>query len=334
MPSEPKAVSSGACRRSTDGQTMPIRSGGRAAADQLEDLLADELQRAARAGALEEANRALDRRRGRRRVGEQRPLDVRDRRMSDVVERGRELLDALPGERGQLLGGGSQRSEGRAARLVRKGHGHVGAAGERLDEAPLGLGQVLEAVGEDGLPLPRLEVTLELVDGVGAKEIAVPEATPVELLAIGGVQAAEVALDVSGLDERGAELAHRVAQRLDEAGRARRGGEAVQGGLCGGAAEQERLLDVGGERPCAAAADPAKEIVEGADRSPDKAAPPGHQLPLDPLDVRPDRHDQIRVAIQSGHIALEEQRNLAGVRRPGDQREGHLPIVRTPSDGA
>ena len=118
-------------RRADDADPL----GRRAAADQLEDLVADELERAARAGALEEADRALDRRRGRRRVGEERPLDVRDRGMGDVVEGGRQLLDARPGERGQLLGGGAERREGGAAGLVRERDGHVGAAGERLRRA-------------------------------------------------------------------------------------------------------------------------------------------------------------------------------------------------------
>ena len=81
MPSEPNAVSSGARRRSTRGQTSAISSGGVPAADQRQQLLADELERPARAGALEEANRAVESAAAALGVvGEQRALEVRERR--------------------------------------------------------------------------------------------------------------------------------------------------------------------------------------------------------------------------------------------------------------
>src|SRR2546430_13206387 len=53
--------------------------GARARTQQGQELLADELERAARAGALEEANGALDRNGLVHLVGEERALEVRER---------------------------------------------------------------------------------------------------------------------------------------------------------------------------------------------------------------------------------------------------------------
>ena len=66
----PSPVSSGARQRSSEGQTTAIRSGAVPAANEAEDLLRDELERRARARALEEANGALERRRLRGAVDE------------------------------------------------------------------------------------------------------------------------------------------------------------------------------------------------------------------------------------------------------------------------
>ncbi len=61
------------------------------------------------------------------------------------------------------------------------------------------------------------------------------------------------------------------------------------------------------------------------------------ELPLDPLDVRPVGHDEHRIAVEHAQVALEQQRDLAGVCRPREQRQalagGHRPIVDLRSDG-
>src|SRR5206468_10587943 len=89
-----------------------------AGADEREQLLADELEHAARACGLEETKGAVDRRRGRRRaVGKQRPLEVGERRRADLLEARGQLLDAAVGERGEVLHRADERCEGGAARL-------------------------------------------------------------------------------------------------------------------------------------------------------------------------------------------------------------------------
>ena len=79
-PSAPSAVSSCARTRSTLGQTTRISSGFVPAADELQDLVGDELERAARAGSFEETDRAVERRPRRGPVGEEVALEVRERR--------------------------------------------------------------------------------------------------------------------------------------------------------------------------------------------------------------------------------------------------------------
>ncbi len=59
MPSAAKVVSSGARQRSSDGATIAMAGRVGAAADELEDLVAHELQRPAGTGPFEEAHRAL-----------------------------------------------------------------------------------------------------------------------------------------------------------------------------------------------------------------------------------------------------------------------------------
>ena len=59
--------------------------------------------------------------------------------------------------------------------LVRDRDRHVRARGERLDQRPLGSGQVLEPVGEDGLPTPGSEIALDPLGRAAAHAVPIPE---------------------------------------------------------------------------------------------------------------------------------------------------------------
>ena len=76
----------------------------RAAAEQRDEFLADELECAAGTGALEEAHSGVEV--GRRRWGllEERAFQVRECGMGVVAPTGRQLLDAAVGERGEVVG--------------------------------------------------------------------------------------------------------------------------------------------------------------------------------------------------------------------------------------
>src|SRR5207247_6513272 len=69
-----------------------------AGADQRKQFVADELECAALARALEEANCAFDLGRVGHGLGEERALEMRERRLRELGERRRQLLDAAVGK--------------------------------------------------------------------------------------------------------------------------------------------------------------------------------------------------------------------------------------------
>jgi len=233
------------------------------------------------------------------------------------------------GQPGQVGSGALERRECGPARLVRERDRHLAAAGKRLEQLPLGAGQVLEAVREDRAPVPGVELRGDALGGPPTLEVAVPGAEPVELGAVGAVQLPESALDVCRVDEPALELTDRVRQGVSEAGEARRGAEPVQRGGLGGPAKDERAHRVreDGPRLAAVASELLEQVVEGADPAPEQAAVTAQQLPLDALDVRPVGHDQERPARKRGRIALEQERHLARVGGSRDERQPHRPIV-------
>ena len=115
-------------------------------------------------------------------------------------------------------------------------------AGERLEQRPLGAGQVLEAVREDRLAVPGVEVGLQALGRAAAQQVAIPEAEPVELGAVRGVERGEVALELVRVEQPGLELAERPQQLVGEAAEARRRGEAVERRGREHAADEERAL--------------------------------------------------------------------------------------------
>ena len=59
---------------------------------------------------------------------------------------------------------------------------------------------------------------------------------------------------------------------------------------------------------------------------------PREQIALDAIDVRRIGHDQYRLVVETRQIALEQERDFARVRRPGEEGQPHLPIVERPQD--
>ena len=104
-----------------------------AVAQEAEHLGRDELERAARARRFQEANGAFERRRiDARTVREDRPLEMRERRVRDLRVGGRQFLHLPVGEIGEIGRGLGQRRERRTAGLVGKGGVDLGAARECL----------------------------------------------------------------------------------------------------------------------------------------------------------------------------------------------------------
>ena len=126
---------------------------GDAGAHEAEDLVRDELERSSPTRALEEPQGRVERAPSRG-LGEQLALDVRERRWEELVGARRQLDDVPVRKERQIVDRPPQRGVRRTAGLVGQRDVHVRPRGERLEESPLGTGEVLEAVGEDRRAAP------------------------------------------------------------------------------------------------------------------------------------------------------------------------------------
>ncbi len=320
-------------RRDDEGD--PLRR--RARTEQGEQLVGDELERPARARALEEADRALERGGCRRGLREERALELRQGGMREGLVGGRQLLDPALRERREVVGGAAQAREGGPPGLVRERDGHLRPAGEGLEQAPFGGRQVLEAVGEDRSAVPGVELVRDPLGRAPLAQPAVGAPEPLELVPVGAVEPPELAADRVGREQPGVELGERLQERLREAGEAGGAAEPVQARLLEDAADEQRALDVAehGRAVGARACQPLEQVREGADPAAEERSRVGEQVALHPVDVRPVRHDQHRPLLEPGAVALQQQRDLARVRGPGDQRQPHSrPMVVRWSDGS
>ena len=233
--------------RADDADLLRRRSG----AEQREQLFADELERAARAGALEEADGAVDRDRARAtRPLKSERVEMRERGRRDVAVRRRELLDVAGRHALQdpPRCGEATRTTGRPGSYGSDTLTSV-RPGERLEQRPLRPGQVLEAVGEDGLVVPRREVRLQPLGRAAAQQVAIPEPEPVELGAVRGVERSELALDLVGVEQARLELADRAQELVGEPAEPRRRGEPVQRGRRDDAPHEQCALRRGDDGP-------------------------------------------------------------------------------------
>src|SRR5439155_14765970 len=136
----------------------------------------------------------------------------------------RQLLDVLR-ERREIVRGAPQRRERISPRFVRQRDRDLRTAGERLEQRPLGPGQVFEAVREDRFAVPGRELARDPLGCIAALELAVPEAEPVELLAIRRVELRQLAVELTRLEQRGLELGDGCAEGVGKAREPGRTGE-------------------------------------------------------------------------------------------------------------
>src|SRR6202008_4869056 len=152
--------------------------------------------------------------------------------------------------------------------------------------------------------------------GASPEPAEIPPADPVELLLVGRVERAELALDSLGREEPRLQLVEGLLQRVGEAGPGGGGGEAAQIDAIHDTAHEQRPLCASQEPAGVAAAfhDPGEDVVEGADRTAEERRPEVEQLPLDPVYVRPVGHDEERFALGPGfegvEIAVEQKPDL------------------------
>ena len=79
--------------------------------------------------------------------------------------------------------------------------------------------------------------------------------------------------------------------------------------------------------------DALEQVVEGDDRTAQQAAAAGKEIALDPVDVRPVRHDQEWLVVEARQIALQQERDFARICRPRNEAQPHRAMVRAGADG-
>jgi len=153
---------------------------------------------------------------------------VRERRRSNRAVAWRKFFDRTGREAREVFGGARERDERRAARLVRERDRDVGARGERLDQRPLGAGQVFEPIGKDRRAHPRVEIGAEPVDCGAPAHASVGSAERLQLRPVRPPERAELAGDRFGLEQPRLELVERLQERFRKASPRRRLAEAAE----------------------------------------------------------------------------------------------------------
>ena len=293
--------------------------------DRAQRLLGHELERPAGSRSFEEADGTVERRALRRRC-EQLALDVRQRRRQVLGGARRQVDDVVSGERRQIHGRARERGVDGAARLVRQRDMDVGARRERLEEAPLGAGEVLEAVREHRAVAPRPEVAGQPLDAPATEHPPIPCIEPVELVAVGADERCERLVEVVGVEERAVELRQRPSEGVGIPGEpcARR----IRAGI-DDPPNDHRALRFAHQPPAepVATRERLEERVERADRAREQPSLAPNELALDPLDVAAVRDDQPGIAVDRGDETVEKRRDLSGMRRTDDERETHRCMV-------
>ena len=248
----------------------------------------------------------------------------------------RQLLDPPGCEPRQVGGRTLERGEGEPARARTERHGDVHPARRTPRAAPLRAAQVLEAVGVDRTAVPGGELVRDPAPRRSRAGGRGPRDRAGRAVAISPVELGEVAVDVLGLEQPRFELRNRGAERVAESRESRRRVELAERRSRHHSAQDQRALRVSGDRLRSAVPgrDPLEDVVERPDRSAEQCSRADEQIALDPFDVRPGRHDQDRLPGQIGEVTIEEQSHFAGVGRPGQQRQGHRPILVPRSDGS
>ena len=180
-------------------------------------------------------------------------------------------------------------------------------AGERLEQAPLRRGQVLEPVGVDRPAVPGLELAGDAVGRVPPAQVGVPEVEAVELGAVRTVELGEVAVEIVRVEQAGLQLGDRRPERVRKTREACGAVEISEPRRSDHTAEEQRPLRITGDRACTAVTggDPLEQVVERADRPAEQRTTAPEQVALDPLDIRAVRHDQDGLAADIREIPLE-----------------------------
>ena len=247
--------------------------------------------------------------------------------MSDVAVPRRQLLDSTVRKACEVVDSPGEGRECGSPRLVGDRDRDVGAACERLQQGPFRARQILESVREHRLALPRIQLASEPLGGGPPQQVTVPQAEPLERVPVCRVEGCEIAVELGRLDEARLELADTGQQRVGEPSEARRATQAVHRRTRrrNRAACDERALGVAGNAARRAfTGDLLEKVVERPDGAAEERRLQAEQLAFDAVDVRPVRHDQVRLARKRVQIAPQEKRHLPRVRGAGDEHQTQL----------
>ncbi len=177
--------------------------------------------------------------------------------------------------------------------------------------------QVFEPVRVDRPPVPRLQLVRHPLGGVAPLAVAVPASQPVELGAIRTQQLCQTLIEVLRLDEPGLELRDGRAECLGEA--------CEPGSVPRQPSQQQRPLGVGEHGPVGSVAvgEAREQVVERRHPAADDRLAAGEEIPPNALRLGSVGHEQNRVARDVRGIAVEQEGDLAGIRRPRKQRQRH-----------
>jgi hypothetical protein len=110
---------------------------------------------------------------------------------------------------------------------------------------------------------------------VSAQQVAVPQPERVELGAIGGIESAEIPVQLLGVEQPRLQLAERGEERVGEAAEPGRTSEPVEGRARKRAPDDERPLRLADDRPrIPGERELSEDVVEGPDRAGEKSARP------------------------------------------------------------
>ena len=308
--------------------------GWNAATEQLEDLVGDQLERSPGARPFEEPD-------GTGRIGpgrqpRRRTACVPGGRAPRAVSVSRTWCNSTTSPAASLARSSTVvRREANAARPGSYGIETVTSvrAASASSRRPLGARQILEPVGEDRRVAPRLELTREPVDGLPAHRLAIPRLQLVEPVVVGAVQLAEIPVDRIALDERGVELTQvacsasaKPAERAEAERPLRRASAIARRTI------SDRSAPVTRRRRSRI----ATRRSPRTDRRMSRSVRRGSHRGAGGDRVRPRRPPRDSGTISQGSrscsvdVALQQERDFAGVRRSDDERKTHRSIVVTP----
>ena len=300
--------------------------GGRPGANEAEHLLGDELERAAptrrpRGNGWSPSSGA--------RAGtsvNSCAFDVRERRREELA-RARRQLDHSPRQARRVVGGPPERGVRGAAGLVRKRDVHVRPRRQRLEQAPLRAGEVLEPVREDRAPRPCGEIAGQALDRSASERAAIPRVETLEL-----ARGTPRQSDASGSPRSSGSSSAPSSSPIARPSCVRVPGSRDVAPAAASTTRRSNDGALGLTDDTLAAA--AVAVRERSNRVSNVPIVPASSPPQRSTSSRSTRSTSARfgtiepgIALERGDEAIEQQLDPSGMRRSDDERESHLCMV-------